>query len=1156
MRLLRRALFGSAFLAVLAMNLPAQSIYGTITGIVSDPSQAVVADAKITLRDENSGSKRETKTNSDGYYTFASVPPGVYEIGVAAPGFELYRNTGSKLGGGDKVNVNVVLKVGATTETVVVSGDVDQVALVDSGEKTERLTTRELENFVQLGANAAEFIKIMPGFGISNGTSNYANYNGQTVGINGNGGGGNQSPLNGAYSYNGLPGNSLDVTADGAHVSDPGCNCATPVNPNSNMISEFKIQMSNFSAESQKGPGVISSVAKGGGSQFHGSAFATFRNAALNANDWLSNFSKVAKPENKYYYPGMNLSGPVLLPGTGFNKHRDKLFFFTGFQYFYQVLDTGLLRGTVPTPGMVGGDFSPNELAKLGNFTSANQPPSPINAKNLALYPGGILPQSILDPNMQAMMRLLPKANADPNSNGGYNWVDDLHFNQNSFQSMSRVDYSFSDNTKLYVRYNGQREVQLFPIGLWSSATNAAPYPSAVQGKNRSDSVTASLTHVFNTSMTNEAVFGYTFIGFPNVFEKPDAVDRTKVGFNYQGLFKNGVVQIPNMTGSGETIPLTNQGGFNVGGPGQGLYANKYMPSFSDTLTKVWSTHTVKAGMFWEHIRNAQPASNATHGALNFNNTNTNSLGNPYADMATGVLNSYAETSFNRINDISYNTFEGFLQDNWKISKKLTLELGLRVTHFTPWADNLGFGFSVFDYSKYNASCKPTDYCGFLWHKRDPSVPLGGFPTNSAFYQPRLGFAYALNTNTVIRGGWGRYYYHSGQFTTGLNVSSGMQTVTLTSNQGGPANNQPLFARMLDTQTFSTQALSTGAVDTKDDKDPNTDSYSLTISRRVPFSGLLEASYVGNHSRHLLNQAGFGSDINMVPVGAMLSSKNNGVDPGTLNANNFRPLAGFAGLPLSTNNLYANYNSFQTKYTRTKGNKMFLVNYTWGKALGIVSSTLDSFNLRNDYAEQPTNRKHIFNAAYSYTFGAYSKNKIVGGLINSWQLSGVTQLQSGVNLTGQRGQNFAMNLNGAKIPGTTFNISNTSLLGTPNIQLNPVLTCDPRTNLQPHQFINASCFAFPNQVGQNGATTLPAIYGPAYFNSDLALFKNFNINERQKLQFRMNGYNFLNHPLWSFNGSNLTLGYTAQGALSTPLFGTVTTKQGHRIVQFGVTYQF
>ena len=193
----------------------------------------------------------------------------------------------------------------------------------------------------------------MPGFAIQNGTSNSANYNGGTIGINANGDAGSQSPLNNAYSYNGLPGNSLDITADGAHVSDPGCNCDTPVNPNLDMIAEFKVLTSNFSAENQKGPAVVSSVAKSGGKEFHGSAFFYARNYTLNANDAQFNASGQPRPENKYYYPGGTMGGPVLIPGTGFNKNRNKLFFFTGFEYFYQVLDTGLLRATVPTPGML-----------------------------------------------------------------------------------------------------------------------------------------------------------------------------------------------------------------------------------------------------------------------------------------------------------------------------------------------------------------------------------------------------------------------------------------------------------------------------------------------------------------------------------------------------------------------------------------------------------------------------------------------------------------------------------------------------------------------------------------------------------------------------------------------------------------------------------
>jgi hypothetical protein len=1152
-----RLLVRVALLSLLAACLPAQSIYGTLTGIVSDPSQAVVSGAVLKLRDQQSGSQRDTITNSDGYYTFVSVPPGAYELTVSAPGFETYRQTGIAIRGGDKINVNVSVRLGSTANVVEVTGSIDVAVPVDSGENSSRLTTKELDNFIQLGANAAEFIKMMPGFAISNGTSNVANYNGQTIGINGNGNGGNQSPLNGAYSYNGLPAQSLDITADGAHVSDPGCNCATPVNPNSNMISEFKITMSNFSAENQKGPGVISSVAKGGGQNFHGSAFISARNAVLNANDWLSNYSNVPRPDNKYYYPGFTFGGPVLLPLTHFNRKRNKLFFFTGYQYFYQVLDTGLLRATVPTTGERTGDFSPAEVAKEGRITATGAAPGAINAKTLALYPGGIIPKNVIDPNMQAMMNLYPLPNADPNANGGYNWVDDLHFNQNSTQWMSRIDYSISDNTKVYVRYNLQREVQLFPIGLWSSTvTQQPPYPTPIQGRNRSDSVTGSLTHVFNSGLTNEFVFGYTFIGFPNVFQDPSKVDRSKVGYNYAGLFKNGVVQIPNLGGGGEVATLSSsQGGFEVGGPSKGLYANKYMPSASDNIAKIYATHTLKAGFFWEHIRNAQPASNATNGTLSTSVGNPNTTGNPYADMLMGILNSYQETSFNRINDIAYDTYEGFVQDSWKVSKRLTLELGIRVTQFTPWADNLGFGFSVFDYSKYSPSCTPTQYCGFLWHARDKSVPLGGFPTPSPFVQPRFGVAFALDDKTVLRGGWGRYYYHSGQFTTGLNVSAGMQTVTLSNNQG--PNNTALMANQLDSLGFTSSALSTGAVDSKDNHDPVTDSYSFTISRRVPGSGLVEVAYVGNQSRYLLNQSGAGSDINLVPVGAMLSSKNNGVDPNTLNANNFRPLQGFAGLPLATNNLYSNYNSLQVKYLRTRGRAVIDANYTFGKALGIVSTTLDSFNLNNDYGVQSTNRTHIFNVAYSYNLPDIVRNRFGGAVLNGWQISGLVQVQSGVNLTGQRGQTFGLALNSFKIPGTTYNVSATSLLGTPNITLSPILTCDPRSNLGPNQFINPSCFSFPIQIGQNGPTTLPVIYGPAYFNTDLGLFKNFTVAEGRRIQLRLNGYNFLNHPLWSFNGGNLNLGFSGTtGLLNTPLFGTVTTKQGHRIVQLAASFTF
>ena len=1166
---MKKILVGFAVAMFLATNLAAQGIYATLTGIATDQSSAVVPQAKVTLKDSQSGSQRDTVTNSDGYFTFASVPVGEYELSIQAKGFTTFKVTGINLAGGEKRNIDAKLTVGTTSDAVEVTGEVDKVAPVDSAEKTNLVTAKELQNFVQVGSNAAEFIKIMPGFGIQNGTSNKASFTGETIGINGNGDGGSQSPLNNNFSYHGLPTNSLDITADGAHVSDPGCNCATPVNPNSDMISEIQVKMSNFDASNQKGPAVITSVAKSGGRDFHGSAFFYARNYNMNANDALNNAVGQTRPQNKYYYPGGTFGGPVLIPGTHFNKDRNKLFFFTGFEYFYQVLDTSLLRATVPTACEINGDFSPGCVAQEGTTIAGGGTPGQLNANALSMFPGGqmTVANGGIDKNMQALMKLYPQANANASQSGGYNYVAEPIFNQNSTQWMSRLDYSISDNTKLFIRYNLQRETQQFPVGLWWRQTDQVPYPTPILGKNKSDSITASLTHVFSPTMTNEFVFGYTYIGFPNIFQDPNKVNRSSVGYGYQGLFKNGVAQIPSFGGFGwtsqEAAVVFNPGGFEDGGNSQGLYADKWLPSGSDTLTRVQGTHTLKAGIFWEWIRNSQPANGNTNGQLQVWANNSNTFGNEYADLLYGNLNGYNEQNFNRVNDISYYTLEGFVQDSWKATRRLTLEMGLRITHFQPWQDRLGFGYSIFNPAGYNANCTPIQYCGFQWHSKVSSVPVGGYPTRALFVQPRLGVAFDLSGQgkTVLRGGWGRYYYHSGQFTNGLDVAAGVESISLANN----VNGQPLLARNLATINFGAQAGSPAAVDGTDDRQPYTDNFNFTLSQRTPWSGLLEVGYVGNRSNDLQNTTGGPTiNINRVPVGSMLSSKNGGVDPNSLNNNDFRPMPLYSGVVLAGNNLYANYNAMQATWVRTKGRYTINMNYTFGKAMGIVNPTYDSFNLSNDYGVQTTNRTHIFNAAYSVELGSPVKGNVLAkGLVNGWQLSGITQVESGANLTGNSGQTFGMNTNGAKLAGTTFNISQQSLLGTTDIQLSPIVTCDPRKGLGPNQYINPNCYSFPTQIGQNGPIMGPVLYGPAFFNSDLGMFKNFNFSESKKLQLRFNAYNFLNHPLWSFNGNNLSLGFDPNtGKVNSYMvngvsqFGTVTEKQGHRVIQVAIKFYF
>lgn len=1174
------------------MQLSAQGIFATLTGVVSDPSGSVIPNAKIVLTDALSGSSRQTVSNGQGYYTFASVPVGSYNLSVDAAGFKTFKASGIALGGGEQRNMNVQLAVGQATEQVEVNAGNEgiDIATTDSGEKAFALDTKELQNFTQVGSNAAEFIKIAPGFGISNGTQNKSNYNGATIGINANGDSGSQSPLNAAYSYNGLPQNSLDIVADGAHVSDPGCNCDTPVNPNSDFLQEFKLLTSNFSAEDQKGPILITSVTKAGGSQFHGNAFFSARNHSLNANDWLNNHSHVQQPANVYYYPGASLGGPVIIPGTGFNKGRQKLFFFTGFEYFYQVLDTGLLRATVPTTGELGGNFSPSEVAKEGSVTAAGKPPGQLNASAISTFGGTTIPKctgtpdgTCIDPNMLALAKLFPTANQDPNSTGGYNYTQAEVFNQNNRQWTIRSDWNISDNTKVFVRYNYQREIQQFPVGLWWRNGDQVPYPTAIEGKNKSDSITGTLTHVFSPTMTNETIMAYTYVGFPNVFADPSKVDRAKVGYGYAGLFKNKVAQIPSFGnfGPSEAALVFNPGGFEAGGPSAGLYADKWMPSVSDTLTKVFSKHTFKAGFFYEWIRNAQPANNFTNGEALVSTNNLYSYGNEYADLLTGNLNSYQETNFNRINDIHYGTTEFFVQDSWKMTPKLTAEVGVRLSHFQPWIDGLGFGYSIFDPSAFAPSCAsaPT-YCGYKWHAKDSSVPVAGFPTRGMFFQPRFGAAYdvAGNGKTVLRGGWGRFYYHSGQFTSGLDASAGVATANLSpttwvggpgcpTNKGGAA----LFTSYLSCLNLAATPAGPAAVDSKDNNQPYTDSWSFTIDQTTPWRGLLEAGYVGNRSRDLQNTAGgAGSNINLVPLGKMLTASN----PGTANANNYRPYNGYGDLNLVTNNLYSNYNALQLSWARLAGLYTLQFNYSWQKALGIVSPTIDPFNLASNYAPLPTDRRQLFNAAYSVNIGnPLHGNHLANGLVNGWQFSGVTQLQSGADIAYSGGYNqntnYNLSYNSAILPGSIsaanpkgIPINNQSILGTNAEQLNPIVTCNPRSHLASHQYVNGACFTPNTTVGQNGPAMMPSAYGPAFFNSDLGLFKNFQMSESRKLQFRIQAYNFLNHPLWSFpNSTNLTLQFkqdptTQQITQTNPNFGMTTEKQGGRVVEFSSKFYF
>jgi hypothetical protein len=399
------------------------------------------------------------------------------------------------------------------------------------------------------------------------------------------------------------------------------------------------------------------------------------------------------------------------------------------------------------------------------------------------------------------------------------------------------------------------------------------------------------------------------------------------------------------------------------------------------------------------------------------------------------------------------------------------------------------------------------------------------------------------------------------------------------------------------------------ALDPNDDQEPRTQNYSLTVAQRLPWKSLLEVAYVGSKSDYLSNYNNNFDKINDLPVGAMFSSNHcgpNGTDAGQPCAwsvsgnydarqlNGTRPFfatpgpcpatnapCGYGnGLKIIDHKMYSNYNSMQVTWNKQSGPVTFLTNYTYSKALGIRgengSQAGDPFSLRNNYGTLPSDRRHIFNVAYVYQLPTlHNGNSFVKGATNGWQVSGIVQYQTGADLQAAISNSANFGYSGLIAANTTFLGTNSgstpvtanqqNILGTNDVPLMPVLTCNPSTGLHHNQFLNPNCFSAFATPNVNGPYVIPTPAGPAFFNTDLSVFKNFTFgkSETKKLQFRFSGYNFINHGLLTFvkNDPNLTLGYhydaQAQAAvLNNPNFGTANNRTGHRILQGAIKFSF
>ena len=1116
----------------------AQSLFGTISGTVVDEQGGAVPGADVTLTDQQSKAVQHTTTNADGVFVFAAVPAGVYSVKVSLASFNSWEATDITLRLGERRSLpGIKLQIGSLSETVSVTAR-PEIAPIDSGEKSARLTSEQIQNVPMVGRSTAELLKLLPGMTPANGgTSGSPGFNGEIIGINGNGDGGKQSAV-GNFSGNGTRVDALDIVIDGAHASDPGCNCATSVNPNPDMVGEFKVLQSNYSAEHAKGPITIDAISKAGGRDFHGIGYVYMRDYRLNSNEWLLNKTSVVpgaenKPKNQFTYPGFNIGGPLLIPGTNFNNNRDKVFFFTGYEFYRQKLDTGRLESWVPTQAQRNGDFSnTGSFANLGNsFVSA----VPNNLVN------GRIPSDLISQDGQRLINLFPLPNADPALTGGYNYVQNVPIDQNMHQWLSRVDVNISNNTRVFARYNLQAEEQNFPVGLWWRNANQVPYPSEVTAPNRSHSGTVSLTKVFGNTLTTESTFGITYIDFPNQFRDPSKVSRSALGYTNPGIYHSGLDQIPSMTGWGNGPTLFNPGGFDPV-----LFATKWLISGAQNVTKVSGAHTLKAGVYYEWVNNKQPGSGDSNGRLILGPGAVGSSGNYFSDLLTGTLAEYGEQSPNVVHDMAYKIFELYAQDSWKAKDRLTFEYGLRVSHLGPWTERGGQGMAVFDPALYNPSTPGSQFPGLTWTGRDSGVPLSGVKVNSVFWGPRVGAAYDLfgTGKTLLRGGFGVFNFHDpqGPFSSFIDLPYG---VTFT----GVANTR--LSQVPSVNPNAQPGLS-GAIAVDDDRLPRTRSYSFTVQQRIPFRMTLEAGYVGSKSDRLLNEGI--NNINIIPFGAMINDPNG-------NQNSYRPLSQYGDVPVSRHTHYQNYNALQALLSRQGSRFSYTAAYTWSKALGIRGggqgqTTQPPGDIRDSaYGVLGYDRRHVLNVGYSWLLPDFESKPLVNAIAGGWQFTGVSTWISGAPLQAlaTTGANFG--LTGTFANGTA--ITNQAITGSPQILAMPLLTCDPMSGLSGDEIFNPRCFALPTP-GQNGSYIFPDLRGPSYINHDFGLFKNFSIANSRKIQFRASFTNLFNHPQ-RFMDDNRALKLDFQnGVLNNVGFGVLPTdrKYGRRIIQLAMKFLF
>ncbi|MEW6128064.1 MAG: TonB-dependent receptor [Acidobacteriota bacterium] len=1092
-----------------SLTVFAQVSTASLTGLVTDSQGAAVANAAIKATNKTTNFSQTTTTNSSGYYTFATLPIGSYSLTVEVQGFKKVTNEGLTLEVGQKARMDFSLEVGALSETVSVTSDAPLLTKQEAttGGVIENRLVRDLPLSIR---NWDDLLGLVPGVQ----TDRYTEEGGGTAA--GRTGGAN------VHGVRSLQNNFVLDGVDNNSISTNVQELTTQVaRPSVDSIQEFKVSTNPYNAENGRSPGALISVTtRGGTNEFHGTIYEFHRNRIFDATNFFLNRTGVKKGQNIQNQFGGNFFGPII---------RNRAFFF--FNYEGTRIRKGTLRpGNVPLANELTGDFSAAAAAKnrttyatlvdrVGDCVGKNNP-----------FPNNQIPARCIDPVAAKILGLLPAANVVPGTGplNALNFIRVPNIIDDTDSFTWRGDYQHDANNTFFMRYTYTDRFRFVP-GTFGGIVDGTSTSAFGRLFMKAHSAAVGWTHIFSPRLVNEFRLGWG--------RNESHGNQDPFGQNTLADFGiKGVSDSPTFSGGLPGIVVDARGGsLRLGGTAGGtdrLGSPDFLPKFQitnqfqwvDSLSYTLGAHQIKFGVdLRAPMRNIYLDVPGLRGSLTFDGQRT---GIGLADFLLGYP-SAAQLSNLAVVDQRLWMYSNFVQDDWKITPKLTLNLGLRYD-FATWP--------------YEGADRMANF--------DPTTGTRFTPENSPYgrslikadknnFAPRIGIAYQLTQKTVMRTGYGRFYMllerAGSEDQLALNLPFLVNNVVSATSTGTTVNNMRLrtgFNLSLDPSAVNPASVRLRAVNPEAVM-PSVDQWNFGFQQLLTSDLVLTVDYVGTKGTHLsilrnLNQQffnanGTGTGVIPFPQFGPIEFRDNG-------GNSI-----YHGVELSLEKRFSRGLSFQTAYTYSKSIDQAQEHLFSGGSNSFMQNARD---LRQQRGRSDFDYRHRFVASYLYEIPLgrghkYLSSGIGDYLLGGWRISGVTNIRSGR-------------------PFTVFASANNGLVGNRGGLASAVADCLLDGTLPPSQrtidkWFNPLAYAVPTpaRLGNCGRNTLD---GPGLVNFDFSMARSFNyFGEGRSLEFRWEVFNVFNHAQFGLPERN-----RASSAV-----GRISTLAGDpRVMQFALKFYF